>query len=42
MSKSKGNGVTPDSVQAKYGIDTLRVAILAGAPPESDLNWDEK
>ena len=42
MSKSKGNGVTPDSVQAKYGIDTLRVAIMAGAPPESDLNWDDK
>jgi leucyl-tRNA synthetase len=25
----------------KYGIDTLRLALMFGAPPESDLNFDE-
>jgi leucyl-tRNA synthetase len=25
----------------KYGVDTLRAAIMFGAPPESDLNFDE-
>ena len=24
-----------------YGVDSLRTAILFGAPPESDLNFDE-
>ena len=26
----------------KYGVDTLRIAIMFGAPPENDLNFDEK
>ena len=26
----------------KYGVDTLRMAIMFGAPPENDLNFDEK
>lgn len=25
----------------KYGVDTLRLALMFGAPPESDLNFDE-
>lgn len=41
MSKSKGNGVSPDSMATKYGVDTLRLALMFGAPPESDLNFDE-
>lgn len=41
MSKSKNNGVSPDSVAEKYGIDTLRLALMFGAPPESDFNFDE-
>jgi leucyl-tRNA synthetase len=41
MSKSKGNGVSPDSMASKYGVDTLRLALMFGAPPESDLNFDE-
>ena len=41
MSKSKGNGIAPDTMTAKYGVDTLRIALMFGAPPESDLNFDE-
>jgi leucyl-tRNA synthetase len=41
MSKSKNNGVSPDLMAEKYGIDTLRLALMFGAPPESDLNFDE-
>lgn len=41
MSKSKGNGVAPDSMAAKFGVDTLRFALMFGAPPEADLNFDE-
>lgn len=42
MSKSKGNGVAPSEMAEKYGVDTLRMAIMFGAPPEKDLNFDEK
>ena len=41
MSKSKGNGVVPASMTKLYGVDSLRAAILFGAPPESELNFDE-
>jgi leucyl-tRNA synthetase len=41
MSKSKGNGVSPDTMADKYGVDTLRLALMFGGPPESDLNFDE-
>ncbi|MGK7915289.1 MAG: leucine--tRNA ligase [Prochloraceae cyanobacterium] len=41
MSKSKGNGVAPEDVIAKYGIDTARMFILFKAPPEKDLEWDD-
>lgn len=41
MSKSKGNGVAPDTMAEKYGVDTLRLALMFGGPPESDLNFDE-
>jgi leucyl-tRNA synthetase len=41
MSKSKGNGVSPDTLSSKYGVDTLRLALMFGGPPESDLNFDE-
>jgi leucyl-tRNA synthetase len=40
MSKSKGNGVLPEDISKVYGVDALRSAILFGAPPESDLNFD--
>jgi leucyl-tRNA synthetase len=41
MSKSKGNGVAPEQVIEKYGVDTARMFILFKAPPEKDLEWDE-
>ncbi|RMF23480.1 MAG: leucine--tRNA ligase, partial [Cyanobacteria bacterium J083] len=41
MSKSKYNGVDPQSVLEKYGADTARMFILFKAPPEKDLEWDD-
>ncbi|MBC8436382.1 MAG: leucine--tRNA ligase [Candidatus Omnitrophica bacterium] len=42
MSKSVGNIVDPDSIIKKYGADTLRLFILFAAPPETELEWDER
>lgn len=42
MSKSKGNIVDPDSMIQKFGADTLRLFILFAAPPETELEWDER
>jgi leucyl-tRNA synthetase len=41
MSKSKGNGVSPQQVIEKYGSDVMRMFVLFKAPPEKDLEWDE-
>jgi leucyl-tRNA synthetase len=42
MSKSKGNTVDPDSMIKDYGADALRLFILFAAPPETELEWDER
>ncbi len=42
MSKSRGNIVDPDSIIKKYGSDTLRLFILFAAPPETELEWDDR
>jgi len=42
MSKSKGNVVDPDEMIAKYGADTVRLFCLFAAPPEKDLEWNDK
>ena len=42
MSKSKGNIVDPDSMIGQYGADALRLFILFAAPPETELEWDER
>ena len=42
MSKSKGNTVDPDSMIKDYGADTLRLFILFAAPPETELEWDQR
>ena len=42
MSKSKGNIVDPDTMIKKYGADTLRLFILFAAPPEVELEWNER
>ena len=40
MSKSKGNGIAPEEISQVFGVDALRAAILFGAPPDADLNFD--
>lgn len=42
MSKSKHNGVIPEGITQKYGVDSLRMALMFGAPPDVDFNFDEK
>ncbi|HSP07051.1 MAG TPA: class I tRNA ligase family protein, partial [Acidobacteriota bacterium] len=42
MSKSKGNVVEPDDLIAKYGADTARLFSLFAAPPEKELDWNDK
>ena len=42
MSKSRGNIVDPDTMIDKYGADTLRLFILFAAPPETELEWDDR
>ncbi len=42
MSKSKGNIVDPVDVIKKYSSDSLRLALMSFASPDSDTNWDEK
>jgi len=42
MSKSKGNTVDPDELINKYGADTARLFTLFAAPPEKELEWNDK
>jgi len=42
MSKSLGNVVDPDAIIKEYGADTLRLFILFAAPPETELEWDDR
>jgi leucyl-tRNA synthetase len=42
MSKSKGNGVTPDQLVEHYGADTARVYELFIGPPELDAEWNDR
>lgn len=41
MSKSLGNIISPEKIQAKYGADTARLFILFAAPPEKELDWSD-
>ncbi len=41
MSKSKGNVVDPNTLIAKYGVDTARLFIMFAAPPELSLEWSD-
>jgi len=42
MSKSKGNGVLPEEVSSKYGIDTARFFLSSLASPDKNIDWSEK
>ena len=39
MSKSKNNGIDPQSVIDQYGADTVRLFTMFAAPPEQTLEW---
>jgi len=41
MSKSKNNGIDPQSVIDKYGADTVRLFIMFTSPPEQTLEWSD-
>ncbi|MFA5247636.1 MAG: valine--tRNA ligase [Patescibacteria group bacterium] len=43
MSKSKGNGIDPLEVIAKYGNDALRLALLIGSTPGNNakMSWEK-
>jgi leucyl-tRNA synthetase len=41
MSKSKNNGVDPQSMVDKFGADTVRLFSMFAAPPEQSLEWNE-
>lgn len=41
MSKSHGNGVSPNEMIEKYGSDATRMFIIFSAPIEQDINWNE-
>lgn len=42
MSKSKGNVISPLEVTALYGTDALRMGLVVGNTPGTDLNLDPK
>jgi len=41
MSKSKNNGVDPQTFVDRYGADTIRLFIAFAAPPEQSLEWSD-
>ena len=41
MSKSKNNGVDPQTLVEKYGADTARLFMMFAAPPEQSLEWSD-
>jgi leucyl-tRNA synthetase len=42
MSKSKNNGVDPQTTIDKYGADTVRLFTMFAAPPEQTLEWSDE
>ncbi len=41
MSKSKNNGVDPQTMIEQYGADTCRLFMMFAAPPEMSLEWSD-
>ncbi|MDG1165286.1 MAG: leucine--tRNA ligase, partial [Porticoccaceae bacterium] len=42
MSKSKNNGVDPQTAIDKHGADTVRLFTMFAAPPEQTLEWSDE
>jgi leucyl-tRNA synthetase len=42
MSKSKNNGVDPQSLIDRYGADTVRLYTMFTSPPEQSLEWNDE
>ena len=42
MSKSKANGVDPQSLVEQYGADTARLFMMFASPPEQTLEWSDE
>ncbi len=41
MSKSKNNGVDPETIIQSHGADAVRLFMMFTAPPEQSLEWNE-
>jgi len=41
MSKSRNNGVDPQSLVDEYGADTVRLFSMFAAPPDQSLEWSD-
>ncbi len=41
MSKSKNNGIDPQTIIDQYGADTVRLFMMFAAPPEQSLEWSD-
>jgi len=42
MSKSKNNGVDPQTLVEQYGADTARLFMMFASPPEQSLEWSDE
>jgi leucyl-tRNA synthetase len=39
ISKSKNNGVDPETIFDDYGVDAARLFVLSDSPPDRDVQW---
>jgi leucyl-tRNA synthetase len=42
MSKSKNNGVDPQTLTNRYGADTVRLYTMFTSPPDQSLEWNDE
>ncbi len=42
MSKSKNNGVDPETLTERYGADTVRLYTMFTSPPDQSLEWNDE
>jgi leucyl-tRNA synthetase len=41
MSKSAGNGISPNEIVEKWGCDTIRMYIMFAGPIDQDIDWND-